>query len=123
VVEVRHASFRVPAFVDLLRRHGIATVLTDKPGFPEIPDVTAAFVYVRLQAAAENLAAGYAPRALDTWARRAKAWAAGGAPDDLDCIAAAAKKGPKSRDVFVYMINGFKPKAPAAAMALIEKLK
>jgi len=24
--------------------------------------------------------------------------------------------------VFVYMINGFKPKAPAAAMALIERL-
>jgi len=24
--------------------------------------------------------------------------------------------------VFIYMINGFKPKAPAAAMALIERL-
>jgi hypothetical protein len=24
--------------------------------------------------------------------------------------------------VFIYMINGFKPKAPAAAVALIERL-
>ena len=36
--------------------------------------------------------------------------------------AAPETKAPKSRDVFVYMINGFKPKAPAAAMALIERL-
>jgi hypothetical protein len=26
------------------------------------------------------------------------------------------------RDVFIFMINGHKPKAPAAAMALIERL-
>src|SRR5262245_50221709 len=48
VVEVRHASFCVPAFVDLLRAYKVATVLTDKVGFPEIPDVTAPFVYMRL---------------------------------------------------------------------------
>jgi hypothetical protein len=28
----------------------------------------------------------------------------------------------KSREVFIYLINGFKPRAPAAAMALIERL-
>jgi hypothetical protein len=27
-----------------------------------------------------------------------------------------------SRDVYIYMINGFKPKAPAAAMALMGRL-
>ena len=31
-------------------------------------------------------------------------------------------KAAKSRDVFVFMINGFKPKAPTAAMALIERV-
>jgi uncharacterized protein YecE (DUF72 family) len=122
VVEVRHESFRDPAFVALLRARGIATVVTDKQGFPEIPDVTAPFVYLRLQRAQESHKTGYAPDALESWAKRAHAWAQGGAPADLPCIAAAEKKPPKARDVFVFMINGFKPKAPAAAMALIERL-
>ena len=40
----------------------------------------------------------------------------------LPCLAPAARKSPRARDVFVFMINGFKPHAPAAAMALIERL-
>ena len=121
VVEVRHESFRVPEFVTLLRKYEVATVLTDKAGFPEIADVTAPFVYIRLQRSAEKVATGYPPKELDAWAARAGAWAAGGAPADPKPIAAPEKKPPKSRDVFIYMINGFKPKAPAAAMALIER--
>jgi uncharacterized protein YecE (DUF72 family) len=100
----------------------VATVLTDKDSFPEIPDVTAPFVYARLQRAAEKNANGYAPKALDEWARRARLWAEGATPDDLEFIGPKERSPPKSRDVFVYMINGFKPKAPAAAMALIERL-
>lgn len=122
VVEVRHDSFRNPEFIDMLRAHKVAVVLTDKEGFPEIPDVTAPFVYARLQGASEEIETGYAPKALDQWAKRAKAWAEGGAPDDLKPVGSPEKKAPKSRDVFIYMINGFKPKAPAAAMALIKKL-
>ncbi|HET6161924.1 MAG TPA: DUF72 domain-containing protein [Dongiaceae bacterium] len=122
VVEVRHESFRVPEFVALLRKYGIATVLTDKEDFPHIPDVTSPFVYLRLQRSAEKVATGYPPKELDNWAERARAWAKGGEPGDLKPLAAAEKKAPKSRDVFIYMINGFKPKAPAAAMALIERL-
>jgi uncharacterized protein YecE (DUF72 family) len=122
VVEVRHESFRVPEFVALLRKYNIATVLTDKADFPEIPDVTAPFVYLRLQRSAEKVETGYPPKELDKWAERARAWAGGGAPGDPKPIAAPEKKAPKSRDVFIYMINGFKPKAPAAAMALIERL-
>jgi uncharacterized protein YecE (DUF72 family) len=122
VVEVRHDSFRTPEFIDMLRAHKVAVVLTDKDGFPEIPDVTAPFVYARLQGASEEIETGYAPKALDQWAKRAKAWAEGGAPDDLKPVGSPEAKPPKSRDVFIYMINGFKPKAPAAAMALIKKL-
>jgi uncharacterized protein YecE (DUF72 family) len=122
VVEVRHDSFRVPEFVALLRKYGIATVLTDKEEFPQIPDVTAPFVYLRLQRAAEKVATGYPPKDLDTWAERARAWAKGGAPAEPKPIGGPEKKAPKSRDVFIYMINGFKPKAPAAAMALIDRL-
>ena len=65
---------------------------------------------------------GYPPRALATWAERARAWAEGGAPDDLKTIGAAAPA-KQPRDVFVYMISGAKVRAPAAAMALIEQLK
>ncbi len=54
VVEVRHDSFRVPDFVALLRKHQVAVVLTDKEAFPQIPDVTAPFVYARLQRASET---------------------------------------------------------------------
>jgi uncharacterized protein YecE (DUF72 family) len=122
VVEVRHESFREPAFVTLLRKYGIATVLTDKDGFPEIPDVTASFVYLRLQRSTEKISTGYSPKELDKWAERARSWAKGGAPGDLTPIASPEKKTSKSRDVFIYMINGFKPHAPAAAMALIERL-
>jgi len=122
VVEVRHASFRVPEFVGLLRDRGIATVLTDAESYPQIPDVTARFVYARLQRASQAVESGYPAAALEAWARRTRIWASGGTPDDLDLIAEPEARPPKSRDVFVYMINGFKPRAPAAAMALIERL-
>jgi len=122
VVEVRHPSFRVPAFVDLLRAYRVGVVLADSDQHPQIADVTADFVYARLQRASETEKTGYAAKELDRWAKRAQAWAAGKTPDDLACVAPAEKKPPKSRDVFIYMINGFKPKAPAAGMALIERI-
>ncbi|MBU8543416.1 MULTISPECIES: DUF72 domain-containing protein [Roseomonadaceae] len=122
VVEVRHPSFAVPEFPELLRRYGVAAVVADKPGFPAIHDVTAPFVYARLQAAAEEEALGYPEAALDRWADRAREWAKGGAPADLPLLTAAENKPPKARDVFVFMINGFKPKAPHAAKALMARL-
>jgi uncharacterized protein YecE (DUF72 family) len=122
VVEVRHESFHVPEFVALLRAHGVGAVYTDKDGLPQIPDATAPFIYARLQRSSEDVATGYAPAALDAWVARALAWSKGGVPGDLEPVGNAEKKPPKSRDVFIYMINGFKPKAPAAAMALIERL-
>ncbi|PRH87257.1 DUF72 domain-containing protein [Labrys okinawensis] len=122
VVEVRHDSFKVPEFIELVRAYDVGIVLTDKAGFPHIHDVTAPFVYARLQAAKEDEEFGYSAAALDKWAERAKAWAKGGEPADLDKT--SGKKPPQAagRDVFVFMINGFKPKAPTAAKALIERL-
>jgi uncharacterized protein YecE (DUF72 family) len=122
VVEVRHESFRVPEFVELLRQYGVATVITDKADFPLIPDLTAPFAYARLQRSAEEVKTGYISAALDEWAARARSWSKGGAAEGLAPIGAPERKPPKSRDVFIYMINGFKPKAPAAAMALIERV-
>jgi uncharacterized protein YecE (DUF72 family) len=121
-VEARHESFRDSAFVALARKHGVAIVVADSADYPAIADVTADFVYGRLQRAEEKVPTGYADKALGEWASRAQAWASGGMPDDLDRVSdkTAAKK---RRDVFVFMINGSKVRAPAAAMALIERLK
>jgi uncharacterized protein YecE (DUF72 family) len=129
-VEVRHPSFVTPDFVALAREHGVAIVVADSDEHPQIADVTAPFVYARLQRASESEANGYANAELDSWAQRARTWAAGGTPDDLPAVADASAGGKKagkavkaaSRDVLVFMINGHKPKAPAAAMALLARL-
>ena len=78
-------------------------------------------VYARLQQGDDKLAAAYPPKALDAWASRGKIWAKGEAPQDLKLLAAPESK-PHPRDVFVYFIHEGKLKAPAAAMALIERL-
>ena len=121
VVEVRSTTFLVPEFVALLRKHNVAVVFAESDDYPMIADVTSDFVYARLQKSQEKIATGYPPRDLDRFAKLAKAWAAGSEPDDLPRFGAkAAPK--KKRDVFVYMIAGDKVRAPAAAMALIERL-
>jgi uncharacterized protein YecE (DUF72 family) len=119
-VEVRHASFRAPEFVALARAHGVAVIVGADSEFPQIADVTAPFVYARIMGTREDEPAGYAPAALDAWAERARRWAAGGAPDDLETVAAPAEEAP--RDVFLYVISGAKQRNPAAAMALIERV-
>jgi uncharacterized protein YecE (DUF72 family) len=119
-VEVRHESFLVADFIALLRKFLVAPVLVESDKHPLIADVTADFVYGRLQKAAEKVPTGYAPAGLDTWATRARMWENGGAPDDLKPIAGTPAK--QKRDVFLYMIAGAKVRAPAAAMALIERL-
>jgi uncharacterized protein YecE (DUF72 family) len=121
VVEVRHASFVAPEFIALLRESSVAVVLADSAKHPLIADVTADFVYARLQRTSEKEKAGYPARALELWAQRARSWAAGKAPDDLATVAGAPPSA-AGRDVFVYMISGAKVRAPAAAMALIERL-
>jgi uncharacterized protein YecE (DUF72 family) len=122
VVEVRHESFRVPEFVALLREYAIAVVITDSMTFPKIFDITAPFVYARLGRCAKTVKTGYSSDALDKWAIRARIWSRGSSPDDLERISDLEKHTPNRRDVFIYMINGFKPKAPASAIALIERL-
>jgi uncharacterized protein YecE (DUF72 family) len=121
VIEVRHRSFLVPEFVELLRKHAVAVVLADSDDYPEIADVTADFVYARLQRADEKVASGYDADALSLWAERAKVWQAGGEPDGVERVSSTPAKKAK-RDVFVFMINGAKVRAPAAAQALIERL-
>jgi uncharacterized protein YecE (DUF72 family) len=121
-VEVRHASFMTPDFIALLRKHAVAPVLVDSDKHPMIADVTSDFVYARLQRTTEKMRTGYPPAALDTWAKRAQAFANGDALADLPTLGEPLRSKGK-RDVFIYMISGAKVRAPAAAMALIERLK
>ena len=121
VVEVRHASFNTQRFIELARNSGVAIVYVDAGGWPSIADLTGDVVYARLQRGDDALAAAYPPGELDAWAGRAKTWAKGQAPDDLPLLAPAdASKA--ARDVFIYFIHEGKLRAPAAAMALIERL-
>jgi uncharacterized protein YecE (DUF72 family) len=120
-LEVRHLSFKTPEFVALARAHGVAVVIAGDSEHPQIADVTAPFVYARIMGTAETEPAGYSGEGLDLWAKRAKTWAAGGSPADLQTVAPAAP-GSAERDVFLYMISGFKQRNPAAAMALIERV-
>jgi uncharacterized protein YecE (DUF72 family) len=122
VVEVRHASFATPAFIALLRKHGVAAALVDTEGHAPLCDVTADFVYARLRRTQAEEPTGYPQAALKDWAARFRTWAAGGVPKDLTPIDATAKVAKQPRDVFAYFISGAKERAPAAAMALIKRL-
>jgi uncharacterized protein YecE (DUF72 family) len=120
-VEVRHASFRHPEFIALVREHGVAVVVAGDSDYPQIADVTAPFVYARIMGTVESEPLGYSEQALADWATRAKQWVTGGAPDDLQPIAPLAASKEARRDVFLYVISGYKVLNPAAAIALIER--
>ena len=106
VVEVRHESFGHSRFFDLLREYRVPVAFVDDPLYPEFDEITGDFVYARLRRCAKAEPAGYSPEALDAWAGRARDWSQGG-----------------TRDVFLYFINGFKQHAPAAAQALLQRLR
>ncbi len=120
VLEVRHASFIDPAFVVLARRYGCAICYAHHFDYPEIADVTADFVYARLQRGHDDIPTAYTPADLASWADRAKTWAAGGMPGDLPLAQEEVTLQKRPRDVFVYIIHEGKVRAPQAAMALQE---
>jgi len=124
VVEVRHASFRTPQFVALLRKFAIPVAFTDHAKYPNIADLTGDFIYARLQKGRDTIPTAYPLPELDAWADRLRRWAQGKVPDDLPRVD-PARTPPEivPRDVFAYVIHEGKIHAPAAAMALIERLK
>src|SRR6476619_5371205 len=83
VIEVRHDSFKTPAFIALLRKFGMAAVYTDHVTYPNIADVTADFVYARLQQGEDNVPTAYPPKQIGEWSERLKLWAQGKEPTDL----------------------------------------
>jgi len=102
-IEPRHESFNDEKFFDLCRARNIAVVHEDSDEFPLIEADTADFAYARLQRMKEEIETGYDDAALDKFADRARAWQALG-------------------DAYIFMINGSKVRAPAAALALQQRL-
>lgn len=123
VVEVRNDSFKTPEFIALCRKDNVAICYAEHDSYTEIADITGDFIYARLQKGDEKLKAGYPPKALDAWAARAKTWAKGGTPADLPRVDKKAAPAKTPRDTFIYFIHEAKVRAPAAAMALIERVK
>ena len=122
VLEVRHESFRCEEYVQLARERKLPTVYTDSPEYPSIADITGDFVYARLMRSRASITTGYTKPELDTWAERARQWAAGEAPDGLEYVSSSTAPARK-RDAFIYFISAAKERNPAAAMALRERLE
>jgi uncharacterized protein YecE (DUF72 family) len=120
--EVRHPSFLVPEFMDLLRHHNAAFVFSDSSGeWPYAEDVTANFVYLRLHGAEELYASGYDDASLREWARKIKAWANGQEPSGAQRVGRKSARRAK-RDVYVYFDNDRKVRAPFDALRLMDML-
>ncbi|MBU0726547.1 MAG: DUF72 domain-containing protein [Alphaproteobacteria bacterium] len=122
-IEIRHESFRDPAFIELLRRYKVALVCADTVKWPRLMDVTADFVYCRLHGSKELYISGYDEEALDRWATRIRAWAEGAEPGDAERVKPAATPRKSGRDVFIYFDNDVKVRAPENAARLAEKLE
>jgi len=105
VIEPRHDSFRDERFYQLCREHDVAIVFGDDDEFPCIDADTASFAYARLQRMRSEVKTGYDDAALDRFAAKARQWRRAG------------------RESYLFMINGAKERAPAAALALQERLR
>ncbi|MCW2524457.1 MAG: hypothetical protein JWO63_2792 [Frankiales bacterium] len=100
-IEVRHESYRSAEFTAMTRSSAVAVVVAETAGqWPQLFDVTADFVYVRLHGAAELYTSGYTPDELAVWAGRVRDWEGAGLA------------------VYVYFDNDVKVRAPYDAQAL-----
>jgi uncharacterized protein YecE (DUF72 family) len=118
-MEIRHESFRDPAFVALLRKHDVALVCADTVDWPLLMDITSDFIYVRLHGSTELYRSAYGRPALRRWAARVKAWRDGEPMTDGNFIVERQPK-PRPRDVFVYFDNTDKLQAPRDALSLMK---
>ncbi len=120
-VEVRHETFQDAEAVALAKARGVAIVRAVDSSYPEIADLTADFAYLRLMGTQEDEATGYGDAALDAHAKGLAALAGGGMPQGSTLLVEPAAKTP--RDVYCFVIAGHKAANPAAAQALIARLR
>ncbi|GAC1345762.1 MAG: DUF72 domain-containing protein [Acetobacteraceae bacterium] len=121
VVETRHPSFADPAWINRLSDAGIAQAIVDSDKHVLLGDITAPFVYARLERNSEAEPEGYVASALDGWVERIRRWSGGQPVADLPMAGPPAAPAP--RQCFIYFISGDKVRAPAAAAAMLARLK
>ena len=121
-VEIRHSSFLVREFFDLLREFNVGFVFADTAGkWPYAEDLTSDFVYCRLHGDTQLYVSGYSGNALDWWAARLNLWREGTQPDDARLIA-PRRKNESRHDIFVYFDNDAKAHAPFDALELARRM-
>jgi uncharacterized protein YecE (DUF72 family) len=99
--EFRHESWFTDDVMAILRAHGAALVVADRPEIHsfQTDTQTADFMYVRFHYGTRGRRGNYAPTELEDWARRISAWAGAG-------------------DVYAYFNNDWEGFAPANALSL-----
>ena len=102
-IEAGHESFACSEFLAIARKANVAVAYLEQEGRACIAEPTADFAYLRCKNMTSAEPTGYPPRELERIAGLCREWGERG-------------------DVFAFMINGAKERAPAAAMALAEKL-
>ncbi|MDT3379694.1 DUF72 domain-containing protein [Labrys neptuniae] len=120
-LEIRHQSFLVGDFITLLREADVALVCADSVDWPLVMDATSDFTYCRLHGSKQLYRSAYGAKAIDLWAKRAKAWAQGRKPVESRFIG-PARDISRRRDVFVFFDNTDKLQAPHDAQGLMERL-
>jgi uncharacterized protein YecE (DUF72 family) len=102
-IEAGHESFDCPEFIQIARKAKVAVVYLEQEGRARIAERTADFAYLRCKNMTGEESSGYPPAEIERIAGLCREWGGQG-------------------DVFAFMINGAKERAPAAAMALADKL-
>ena len=121
VIEARHPSFADPAWIALLAEFGVANAIVDSDKHALLGDLTAPFVYARLERNSQAEPGGYAADALALWHERIRNWASGRVVTDLD-YTGPAEPTPPARDCFIYFISGDKQRAPDSARSMLSLL-
>ncbi len=123
-IEIRHDSFLVPSFIDLLRRYNVAAVIAETARkWPMIQDITADFIYMRLHGDKQIYRSGYSDKSLQQWAVRIAQWHRGAEPGDACKVEKKYKPPKQPRDVYCFFDNtDVKLRAPFDAQTLAQKL-
>jgi uncharacterized protein YecE (DUF72 family) len=102
--EFRHASWFVPQVMKLLRAHGVALVIGDRPEVHSFQthELTADWTFVRFHAGTRGRRGNYSESELLEWADRLRSWPV--------------------REAFVYFNNDWEGFAPHNALRLKELL-
>ena len=102
--EFRHQSWFVPEVMALLRGHGVALVIGDRPEVHRFQthELTADWTFVRFHAGTRGARGNYSESELQEWAERLRSWT--------------------TREAFIYFNNDWEGFAPRNALRLRELL-